>query len=247
LDWIVGWVGANQFEKNSWKRLVEFVEQDKRRTAMSTKSMIVIGITVTVLSAALVFNGVAHLRTVNSVQASSQIPLVAPPVASGSANTSTAEIQVPPATADVALTNGQPNIPGAAALPADEPKQDAALEADSMEQTDEDAATEDVAQPITIPAGTRLTVRLGESLGSTISQPGQTFLATLDQDVVVDGQTVVAAGTSVGGKIVSARSAGPLEGEADLQNKTNLAKGQRHESCSRDFRPQLRLSDQRQE
>jgi hypothetical protein len=197
---------------------------------MSTKSMIAIGIATTVLSAALVFNGVAHLRTVNSVQASSQIPLAAP--LPGAANASNPQIEVPPAAAtQAAPTDGQPNIPGAAALLTEGAQQDAALDTDSMEQTDEDAATEDVAQPITIPAGTRLTVRIDESLGSMISQAGQSFSAKLDQDVVVDGQTVIAAGTGVGGKVVSARPAGPLEGEADLElkltslkvNDTNLA------------------------
>jgi hypothetical protein len=93
-----------------------------------------------------------------------------------------------------------------------------------MEQNDEDTVTEDVSQPITIPAGTLLTVRLGESLGSTISQTGQSFSAKLDHDVVVDGQTVVPAGTIVGGKIVSARPAGPLEGEADLEIKLTSLK-----------------------
>jgi len=198
---------------------------------MSTKSMIVIGLATTVLSAALVFNGVAHLRTVSSVQASSQ-PQVMAPAAGAATTVAIPQIEVPPAAAtEVAVTDGQPGIPGAAALPADAPEQDAAPDADSMEPTDEDAATEDVSQPITVPAGTRLTVRLGESLGSTISQVGQSFSAKLDQDVVVDGQTVVAAGTPVSGKIVSARPAGQLEGEADLQlkltslkvNGTNLA------------------------
>jgi hypothetical protein len=190
---------------------------------MSTKSMIVIATATTVLSAALVFNGVAHLRTVNSVQASSQIPVVAP-VAAAPATASIPELQVPPAVPDLTQTGAQANFPGVTAPPADEPEQDAAFDADSMEQTDEDAATEEVSQPITIPAGTPLTVRLGESLGSTISQSGQSFSAKLDQDVVVDGQTVVAAGTIVGGKVVSARPAGPLEGEADLQLKLTSLK-----------------------
>src|SRR5580704_18918092 len=190
---------------------------------MSTKSMIVIGIATTVLSGALVFNGVAHLRTVNSVRASSQPQVMAPP-AGPAATASNPQIDVPPAAAtEAAPTDGQPNVPGAAVLPVDEPDQDT-LDADSMEQTDEDAATEEVAQPITIPAGTRLTVRIGESLGSAISQAGQGFSAQLDQDVVVDGQTVVAAGTGVGGKVVSARPAGPLEGEADLQIKLTSLK-----------------------
>jgi hypothetical protein len=69
-----------------------------------------------------------------------------------------------------------------------------------------------------------LTVRLGEDLGSSISATGQSFSATLDQDIVVGGQTVIAAGASVTGKVVSARPAGELAGEANLQLKLTSVK-----------------------
>jgi len=41
------------------------------------------------------------------------------------------------------------------------------------------AAPEPQSQPLVVPAGTTLTVRLGESVGSKISSPGQSFSATL--------------------------------------------------------------------
>ena len=71
-------------------------------------------------------------------------------------------------------------------------------------------------QPIIIPAGTALTVRLTEALGSKTSQTGQTFSATLDKDVIVDGQTAIQAGANVTGSVVSAKPAGHLAGEAAL-------------------------------
>jgi len=81
------------------------------------------------------------------------------------------------------------------------------------------AAATTAAQAIEVPAGTTLTVRLGEKLGSKISQVGQSFSATLDQDVVVDGQTVIAAGASVNGEVAFARPGGALVAGPNLQIK----------------------------
>jgi hypothetical protein len=71
-------------------------------------------------------------------------------------------------------------------------------------------------QPIVVPVGTPLAVRLTEDLGSKTSQPGQTFTATLDKDVMVDGQAAIPAGANVTGSVVNARPAGHLAGEATL-------------------------------
>jgi hypothetical protein len=68
-----------------------------------------------------------------------------------------------------------------------------------------------------VPTGTRFTLRLSEALGSRISQPGQTFSATLDHDLRVGGRTIVPAGALVNGVVVVARPAGALAGEAKLQ------------------------------
>src|SRR5438477_12932944 len=63
----------------------------------------------------------------------------------------------------------------------------------------------------TIPAGTRVTVRMGQSLSSESAQPGQSFDATLANDVVVDGNTVAKAGAPVKGKVTSVKSSGRLK------------------------------------
>lgn len=73
------------------------------------------------------------------------------------------------------------------------------------------------AEAIEVPAGTTLTIRLGEKLGSKISRVGQSFSATLDHDVVVDGQTVIAAGAIVNGEVAFARPSGALVAEPKLQ------------------------------
>jgi hypothetical protein len=59
-------------------------------------------------------------------------------------------------------------------------------------------------------------VRLADKLGSSASQTGQAFSATLDKDVIVDGQTAIAVGANLSGTVVSARPAGRFNGEAIL-------------------------------
>jgi hypothetical protein len=70
-----------------------------------------------------------------------------------------------------------------------------------------------------IPAGTVLTVRLGEALGSKISQSGQTFTATLANPIEVDGKTVIPAGANASGTVVDAKPLGRFKGAASLQIK----------------------------
>lgn len=74
-------------------------------------------------------------------------------------------------------------------------------------------------KPLVVPAGTVLTVRLGEAVGSKISSPGQTFSATLASAVSVDGRTAIPAGASASGIVVDAKPLGRFKGGASLQLK----------------------------
>jgi hypothetical protein len=76
-------------------------------------------------------------------------------------------------------------------------------------------------QPLVVPAGTTLTVRLGESVGSKISSPGQSFSATLVSPVTVDGNTVIPAGASARGTVVDAKPLGRFKGGAILELRLN--------------------------
>ncbi len=76
-------------------------------------------------------------------------------------------------------------------------------------------------QPLVVPAGTTLTVRLGESVGSKISSPGQSFSATLASPVTVDGNTVIPAGASASGTVVDAKPLGRFKGGALLELRLN--------------------------
>ena len=68
----------------------------------------------------------------------------------------------------------------------------------------------------TIPAGTNLAIRMIESVDSETNRVGQTFRASLDQPVIVDGQTAIPRGADVVVKLVEAKESGKLTGRADL-------------------------------
>jgi hypothetical protein len=82
---------------------------------------------------------------------------------------------------------------------------------------------------IIVPTGTELAFRLAEPLGSKISQPAQSFSGTLDRDIDIQGHTVIAAGSRVTGKVVAARPAGLVAGEATLQLQITSVKVKNHE------------------
>jgi hypothetical protein len=71
-------------------------------------------------------------------------------------------------------------------------------------------------EPVTIAAGTVLTVSLGQTVGSKVSQPGQSFSATLSSPVQVDNKTVIPAGAAASGTVVDAKPLGRFKGGAVL-------------------------------
>ena len=75
------------------------------------------------------------------------------------------------------------------------------------------------ATPSVVPAGTMLTVRLGQAVGSKISQPGQSFTASLSSPVQVEGKTLIPAGAEASGTVVDAKPLGRFKGGAVLQVK----------------------------
>jgi hypothetical protein len=68
-----------------------------------------------------------------------------------------------------------------------------------------------------IPVHTPLRVRLDEDLGSKISQPGESFGATVADDVVVDGQTIIPRGAHAEGTVIDAKALGHFKGGAVLE------------------------------
>lgn len=61
-----------------------------------------------------------------------------------------------------------------------------------------------------LPAGTPITIRLRSAVSSTASHAGDTFEGTVDEPIVIDGQTAVARGAAVTGRVLAAKSSGRL-------------------------------------
>ena len=74
-------------------------------------------------------------------------------------------------------------------------------------------------QAAEIPAGTEISVRLGQTLSSNRSRSGDTWEGTLSRDVLVNGNIVGRRGDRVQGRVVEAQASGRLKGTAvlDLQ------------------------------
>ena len=72
------------------------------------------------------------------------------------------------------------------------------------------------AYPAEIPTGTVLVVRLVEGVDSDRDNIGKSFRASLDEPVVVSGQTLIPRGADVVAKLVDERQSGKFEGRAVL-------------------------------
>jgi ribosome maturation factor RimP len=68
----------------------------------------------------------------------------------------------------------------------------------------------------TIPAGTRVSVRLNEAVNSGTSKAGQAVSATLADPVTIDGVQVLPAGSPVRGEVTAADASGKVKGRASL-------------------------------
>jgi hypothetical protein len=68
----------------------------------------------------------------------------------------------------------------------------------------------------TIPAGTRLTVRVGSEISSGTAKAGDRFDASLAHALVVHGKTLAKVGAPVRGKVTSAKSSGRLHAPGEL-------------------------------
>jgi hypothetical protein len=69
---------------------------------------------------------------------------------------------------------------------------------------------------VTLNTGTVIPVRLVDGLSSERNAPGDTFIATLDQELVADGFVIAERGARVEGRVVSAERAGKVQGVASL-------------------------------
>ncbi len=71
-------------------------------------------------------------------------------------------------------------------------------------------------QKVTVPSGTVVPVRLVDTIDSATAQTGDTFHATLDAPIAIDGDVVIPAHYDVEGHVVNAQASGKFAGRALL-------------------------------
>lgn len=71
-------------------------------------------------------------------------------------------------------------------------------------------------EPITVPAGTSISVRTEVTLSTESQENGDEFRATLAEPIVVDGKTVASDGARVNGLVAESDPGGKVKGRAQL-------------------------------
>lgn len=67
-----------------------------------------------------------------------------------------------------------------------------------------------------VPGGSQIVVRLIDPVNSETDRLGQTYRASIDEDVVVNGQTVIPRGADAMASLIDAQRSGKLEGKTAL-------------------------------
>jgi hypothetical protein len=72
-------------------------------------------------------------------------------------------------------------------------------------------------QTVTVPAGTVISIRVNELLGSDVSHTGETFDGTVASPVAVNRSVAIPTGAAASGTVVAADSAGHFRGRSELE------------------------------
>jgi hypothetical protein len=80
-----------------------------------------------------------------------------------------------------------------------------------------DKVNPEPAAKVVIPAGTRFRVALLDAVSSDKSRPGESFMASLAEPIVVDGKTALDKGTKIRGRVVDSKESGRVKGRASIE------------------------------
>jgi hypothetical protein len=81
------------------------------------------------------------------------------------------------------------------------------------------------ASAVTIPAGTKVSIRTDSELKSGTQQVGESFEGVLENAIVVNGQTVAPRGSTVKGKVTSSKDSGRLHAPGYLAIRLTSVNG----------------------
>jgi hypothetical protein len=100
---------------------------------------------------------------------------------------------------------------GAASAPAPQPQSSLPDDPGTVAQVEMKPAN------VTIPAGTRISVRTIDAIDSTYSLVGDRFQASLEEPLTLEGDVVVAKGTLVYGRLTQSKESGTFTGRSRLR------------------------------
>lgn len=117
------------------------------------------------------------------------------------------------------LKFGTPKAPAVSLAPAPPARRDPEerpklMRPDPIEPAVQKAAAD--ASAVELPAGTAVTVRLIDPIDSEVNALGQTFQASVDEPVVVNGETVIPRGADAVVKLVEDKQSGKIQGKTEL-------------------------------
>ncbi len=94
---------------------------------------------------------------------------------------------------------------------------DAKLGDDSARQRPRETVTPDPSGRVTVPAGTRILVRMIDNVDSDKNHVGDKFRASLEENLMAGDVIVAPKGTDVYGRLAEAKEAGHLAGKSELR------------------------------
>jgi hypothetical protein len=80
-----------------------------------------------------------------------------------------------------------------------------------------EGASQQTPASVTIPAGTRISVRTIDSIDSGKNHVGDRFQASLEEPLIVDGNVVIAKGADVYGRLAESKESGTFSGRSQLR------------------------------
>lgn len=86
----------------------------------------------------------------------------------------------------------------------------------------QDSAKSSTIEPVTIPEGTRLMIKLDKPINTSKDKAGSVVTAVLDIDLVVDGKVIAPQGSKVYGKVLESRGGKILGGQKLVVQFTDL-------------------------
>ena len=105
---------------------------------------------------------------------------------------------------------------GAAGSPGSQPAASAAAPAPAVAAAPPPPPPPPPPKPIVVPAGTVLTIKIDQALGSKTSQTGGTFTGSMANPISIDGKVAIPSHSQVTGVVRDAKKAGKFKGAASL-------------------------------